>query len=162
MKNYIKIPVCAIAFVAAGYAGVKTYQSYGVNESTLISANVEALSQDGGDGAQVGAVSLIPQALRWLVTKFGPRAIPVIKEYFERYWKYKTLEEIGEMIVELFSSSTYNDWVKSGEWRPVKQTIYDPNTGKTTTEKSLQYLYKCEEVEGDKNDVCTLGETKWV
>lgn len=162
MKNYIKIPVCAIAFVVAGYAGVKTYQSYGVNESTLMSANVEALSQDGGDGAQVGAVSLIPQALRWLITKYGPRAIPVIKEYLRNYFKYRTLEEIGEMIKEQLSSPTYNDWVKSGEWKPVKLTIYDPKTGTSTTESSLKFLYNCEEVEGDKNDVCTLGETKWV
>ena len=155
MKNYIKIPVCAIAFVVAGYAGVKTYQSYGVNESTLISANVEALSQDGGDGAQVGAVSLIPQALKFLVEKFGPRAYSVIKELI----KYYTYEEIIEKVEEMFSESTYND---TGQTQPVSKTTIDPKTGKTTIERYYKHLYMCEEIKGDKDDVCKLGETKWV
>ncbi|MCR4770084.1 MAG: hypothetical protein K5874_07760 [Bacteroidaceae bacterium] len=158
MKNYIKIPVCAIAFVVAGYAGVKTYQSYGVNESTLISANVEALSQDGGDGAQVGAVSLIPQALKFLVEKFGPRAYSVIKELI----KYYTYEEIIEKVEEMFSESTYNGWTDTGQTQPVSKTTIDPKTGKTTIERYYKHLYMCEEIKGDKDDVCKLGETKWV
>ena len=158
MKNYIKIPVCAIAFVVAGYAGVKTYQSYGVNESTLMSANVEALSQDGGDGAQVGVASLIPQALRWLVTKYGPRAIPAIKEFI----KYLTYEEIIEKVKEMFEESTYNGWTDTGQTQPVLKTTIDPKTGKTTIEIYYKHLYMCEEIKGDKDDVCELGDTKWV
>lgn len=49
MKKIIKTAMFAFAVVAAGFGGIKTYQSYTANESTLMSANVEALSQDGGD-----------------------------------------------------------------------------------------------------------------
>lgn len=55
MKKTLKTAMFAFAVVAAGFGGIKTYQSYTVNESTLMSANVEALSQDNsGDGANSG------------------------------------------------------------------------------------------------------------
>lgn len=49
MKKTLKTAMFAFAVVAAGFGGIKTYQSYTVNESTLMSANVEALSQDNGE-----------------------------------------------------------------------------------------------------------------
>ncbi len=45
----IKTAIFAFAVVAACFSGYKAYDSYTVNESTLMSANIEALSQDNGD-----------------------------------------------------------------------------------------------------------------
>ena len=40
----------AVAVMAAGYGGYKTYSTYTVKDGTLVSENIEALSQSGGDG----------------------------------------------------------------------------------------------------------------
>lgn len=55
MKKSIKTAIFAFAVVAAGFGGLKAYNVYSDNESTLMIANIEALSQDnGGDGANSG------------------------------------------------------------------------------------------------------------
>ena len=55
MKKSIKTAMFAFAVVAAGFGGLKAYNAYSDNESTLMIANIEALSQDnGGDGANSG------------------------------------------------------------------------------------------------------------
>lgn len=55
MKKSIKTAMFAVAVVAAGFGGLKAYNAYSDNESTLMIANIEALSQNnGGDGANSG------------------------------------------------------------------------------------------------------------
>ena len=50
MNKKIKAAMFAVMVVAAGYASVKTYQSYRTNDSALITENIEALSTgNGGD-----------------------------------------------------------------------------------------------------------------
>ena len=51
MKKVIKTAMFAFAVVAAGFGGIKAYDAYSVKESTLMSENIEALSDDGGDAA---------------------------------------------------------------------------------------------------------------
>lgn len=50
MKKTIKTAMFAFAVVAAGFGGYKSYNAYTVNESTLMAENIEALSDEAGDG----------------------------------------------------------------------------------------------------------------
>ena len=50
MKKLFKTAMLAVAVVAAGYGGYKTYSTYTVKDGTLVSENIDALSQSGGDG----------------------------------------------------------------------------------------------------------------
>jgi len=50
MKKIFKTAMFAVAVMAAGYGGYKTYSTYTVKDGTLVSENIEALSQSGEDG----------------------------------------------------------------------------------------------------------------
>jgi len=50
MKKIFKTAMFAVAVMAAGYGGYKTYSTYTVKDGTLVSENIEALSQSGEGG----------------------------------------------------------------------------------------------------------------
>lgn len=55
MKKTIKTSMFAFSVVAAGFGGYKSYNAYSDNESSLMIADIAALSQDNGeDGANSG------------------------------------------------------------------------------------------------------------
>ncbi|MBR4591267.1 MAG: hypothetical protein IKO36_11535 [Bacteroidaceae bacterium] len=55
MKKSIKTAMFAFSVVAAGFGGPKAYNAYSNNESSLMIANIAALSQDNGeDGVNSG------------------------------------------------------------------------------------------------------------
>ena len=85
MKNYIKISVCAIAFVVAGFGAIKAYDAYGYNNepnymsnaSLLNAENVSAYG-DGGWGKVCKFIAGLWQCIEELV---DPEPEPEPKHY---------------------------------------------------------------------------------
>lgn len=75
MKKTIKCGIVAAVAVAAGFAAYQSYGSYGVQESSLLMQNVEALAQNnhpepgGKDGGEPnGDKGKTPSKTHWVET----------------------------------------------------------------------------------------------
>lgn len=67
MKKTLKCGITAAVFVAAGIAAYQNYDSYGVQDNSLLMQNVEALASgaDAEGDSDAGADQVTNKALKW-------------------------------------------------------------------------------------------------
>lgn len=141
MNKKLKSTLLVAAVVAAGFGGYKAYDYSEIQKQSLLADNIEALSS----GADMETLMMNPRIWQ-LVLKYGKIVIDLIAAGM-------TIEEVWEY----FNPPTHLDWEPTGSTRPY--TYVDKNGNKIST---TQTQLKCKEVNGSGDDICTLGQYKWV
>lgn len=167
MNKTLKTVIVAVVVAAAGYGGYKSYNhnnSINMLPSELQTENVEALSAGGEGNFGEPSVSL-PPAWEYLVQAYMRYyAEPLIRHYFLGWYEAgKTIDEAIEAIEEFLRDSgvlppTHRDFVKTEHYQEMSMQVMDPITHQPYWVTVVKYKYQCDNIEGDAQDRCALGE----
>ncbi|MCR4770257.1 MAG: hypothetical protein K5874_08640 [Bacteroidaceae bacterium] len=167
MNKTLKTVIVAVVVAAAGYGGYKSYNhnnSINMLPSELQTENVEALSAGGEGNFGEPSVSLpadwLALAARYLSS--GVTIIP-FKTIEDLYEAGKTIDEAIEAIEEFLRDSgilppTHRDFVKTEHYQEMSMQVVDPTTHQPYWVTVVKYKYQCDNIEGDAQDRCALGE----
>ena len=168
MNKTLKTVIVVVVVAAAGYGGYKSYNhnnSINMLPSELQTENVEALSAGGEGNFGEPSVSLpadwLALAARVASLLARPACPPFTIE--ELYEAGKTIDEAIEAIEEFLRDSgilppTHRDFVKTEHYQEMSMQVVDPTTHQPYWVTVVKYKYQCDNIEGDAQDRCALGE----
>lgn len=137
----------ATMFVAAlALAGGGTWKAYDYSEShkqSLMTGNINALSDDGNSYEELA---------------FNPAVAAAVLKYGRIVLDLLALGMTLAEIIEYLNPPTHMSWVPTGPTREWPVVLPNGDTSYVT-----QYLHSCQEVKGNGDDACSATDSpKWI